>query len=128
FSGGSYDYGRFLGAVSPRVGQGYLLTAFEWERDNGPWVSPNGKDKFNGVARYSRGNARKGFSVSYIGFRNHWHSTDQIPQRAVDSGQISRFGFIEETDGGETYRYAGVVDWQRSGPNDSTRVTGFVQR
>ena len=58
FSGGSFDYGRFLGAVSPRVGRGNLLTAFEWERDNGPWVSPNGKDKFNGVVRYSQGNAR----------------------------------------------------------------------
>ena len=127
-SGGSFDYGRILGAVSPRVGRGNLLTAFEWERDNGPWVSPNGKDKFNGVLRYSEGNARNGLSVSYIGFRNHWHSTDQIPQRAVDSGEIDRFGFIEETDGGETYRHAGVVDWQYSGPDASTRLTGYVQR
>jgi hypothetical protein len=128
FSGGSFDYGRFLGAVSPRVGRGNLLTAFEWERDNGPWVSPNGKDKFNGVVRYSEGNARNGLSLSYIGFRNHWHSTDQIPQRAVDGGLISRFGFIEESDGGETYRHAGIVDWQYSGTDVSTRVTGYVQR
>ena len=32
-----------------RSGAGNLLAAFEWERDNGPWVSPNNKDKFNGV-------------------------------------------------------------------------------
>src|SRR5688572_7660127 len=127
-TGGSFGYGRFLGAASPRVGAGNLLTAFEWERDNGPWVSPNNKDKFNGVIRYSQGDARNGLSLTYIGFRNHWHSTDQIPQRAVDSGQISRFGFIEESDGGETYRYSGVFDWQRSGANDSTRLTGFAQR
>jgi hypothetical protein len=127
-TGGSFDYGRFLAAASPRVGQGHLLTAFEWERDNGPWVSPNGKDKFNGVVRYSRGDARNGFSLSYIGFRNHWHSTDQIPQRAVDSGLITRFGFIEETDGGETYRHALVGDWQRSGSSDSTRLTTYLQR
>jgi hypothetical protein len=128
FSGGSFDYGRFLGAASPRVGPGNLLAAFEWERDNGPWVSPNGKDKFNGVLRYSQGNSRNGLSISYIGFDNHWHSTDQIPQRAVDSGEISRFGFIEETDGGETYRHAGIVDWQTSSPDASTRLTGYVQR
>jgi hypothetical protein len=127
-TGGSFGYGRFLGAVSPRVGAGNVLAAFEWERDNGPWVSPNGKDKFNGVVRYSTGNARSGMSLSYIGFQNHWHSTDQIPQRAIDSGQISRFGFIEETDGGETYRHAGIFDWQRSGTDDSTRVTGYLQR
>jgi hypothetical protein len=127
-TGGSFGYGRFLGAASPKVGKGNLLAAFEWERDNGPWVSPNNKDKFNGVLRYSQGDARNGLSLTFLGFRNHWHSTDQIPQRAIDAGLISRFGFIEETDGGETYRNVGVVDWQRSGQNGSTRVTGFVQR
>jgi hypothetical protein len=127
-AGGSFDYGRFLGAVSPRVGRGNLLAAFEFERDNGPWVSPNGKDKYNTVFRYSQGNARNGLSATFMSFSNHWHSTDQIPQRAVDSGLIDRFGFIEETDGGETFRYSGVFDWQRSGTNDSTRLTGYLQR
>ena len=127
-TGGSFGYGRFLGAASPKVGKGNLLTAFEWERDNGPWESPNNKDKFNGVVRYSQGNARNGLSFTFLGFRNHWHSTDQIPQRAVDSGEISRFGFIEDTDGGETFRYAGAFDWQRSRNNDSTRLTAYVQR
>jgi hypothetical protein len=127
-TGGSFDYRRFLGAVSPRVAEGNLLTAFEYEQDNGPWVSPNGKDKYNGLVRYTRGDARNGVSVTFLGFRNHWHSTDQIPQRAVDAGLISRFGFVEETDGGETYRYGGVFDWQQSGTNDSTRVTGYLQR
>jgi hypothetical protein len=127
-TGGSYDYGRFLAAASPKVGKGNLLGAFEWERDNGPWVSPNNKDKFNGVLRYTQGDSRNGFSLTFLGFRNHWHSTDQIPQRAVDRGEIDRFGFIEETDGGETFRYAGVFDIQRSGINDSTRLTAYTQR
>jgi hypothetical protein len=89
---------------------------------------PNNKDKYNTVLRYSRGNTRNGLSLTFLGFSNHWHSTDQIPQRAVESGQISRFGFIEETDGGETFRYSGVFDWQRSGPRDSTRLTAYAQR
>jgi hypothetical protein len=127
-SGGSFGYGRFLGAASPRVGEGNLLVAMEWERDNGPWVSPNNKDKYNSVVRYSQGDARNGLSLTFMGFSNHWHSTDQIPQRAVDEGLISRFGFIEETDGGETFRYNGTFDWQKSGTNDSTRLTGYVQR
>ncbi|HET9359013.1 MAG TPA: TonB-dependent receptor, partial [Vicinamibacterales bacterium] len=127
-TGGSFDYGRVFGAASPRVGAGNLLLAFEWERDNGPWESPNNKDKYNGVVRYSQGDSRNGLSLTLLGYSNHWHSTDQIPQRAVDSGQISRFGFIEDSDGGETFRYAGVFDWQRSGARDSTRLTGFVQR
>ena len=127
-TGGSFGYGRFLGAASPRVGDGNLLVAAEWERDNGPWVSPNNKDKYNGVVRYSQGNARSGLSMTFLGFSNHWHSTDQIPLRAVESGAIDRFGFIEESDGGETYRYSGTVDWQTSSANDSTRITAYVQR
>jgi hypothetical protein len=127
-TGGSFGYGRLLGAASPQVGNGHLLGAFEWERDNGPWVSPNNKDKFNAVVRYSEGDQRNGLSFTFLGFRNHWHSTDQIPQRAVDDGLIDRFGFIEETDGGETFRNAGIVDWQRSAGNNSTRLTAYTQR
>ena len=128
FSGGSFNFWRFLGAVSPRVGPGNLLAAFEWSRDDGPWESPNEHDKYNGVLRYSQGDARDGFSLTFMGFSNHWHSTDQIPQRAIDSGQISRFGFIEGTDRGETYRYSLAGDWQRSGTNNSTRLTVYAMR
>jgi hypothetical protein len=127
-TGGSFGYGRVLAAASPRLGSGHLLGALEWERDNGPWVSPNNKDKFNTLLRYSQGDARTGLSITFLGYANHWNSTDQIPLRAVDAGLISRFGFIEETDGGETFRYAGVADWQHSSTNDSTRVTAYAQR
>jgi hypothetical protein len=127
-TGGSFDYWRFFAAVSPRVGRGNLMGAFEWETDNGPWVSPSDKRKYNGVLRYSQGDTRNGLSLTLLGYENNWHSTDQIPQRAVDSGAISRFGFIEDSDRGETYRYAGIFDWQRSGTKDSTRLTAFVQR
>jgi len=128
FTAGSFDYQRLLGAVSPQLGNGNLLAAFEFEKDAGPWVSPNNKNKYNALLRFSEGDARNGFSVTLMGFSNHWHSTDQIPQRAIDTGQISRFGFIEETDGGETDRYSGSFEWQRSGPNNSTHLTSYVQR
>jgi hypothetical protein len=125
---GSFDYRRFLGMASPEFGAGNLLIAFEYEQDAGPWVSPNNKDKYNGVVRYSQGDQQNGLSLTYMGFSNHWHSTDQIPRRAVDSGEISRFGFIEETDGGETYRHSAALDWQRSNVNQSMRLTAYSQR
>jgi hypothetical protein len=125
---GSFGYRRFLGMASPKLGAGNLLMAFEFEQDAGPWISPNNKDKYNGVLRYSQGDQQNGLSITYMGFSNHWHSTDQIPQRAVDSGAISRFGFIEESDGGETYRHSAALDWQRSGVNESMRLTAYTQR
>ena len=32
------------------------------------------------------------FSVLGMAYRNRWNATDQIPQRAVDGGQVARFG------------------------------------
>ena len=46
-----------------------------------------------------------------------WNSTDQVPQRAIDDGLIGRFGALDPTDGGDTYRYSGSVEWQRSRSN-----------
>jgi outer membrane receptor protein involved in Fe transport len=80
------------------------------------------------VLRYSEGNSRDGLSVTFLGFHNKWHSTDQIPLRAVEEGIIGRFGTIEPNDGGDTFRYAGIFDWQESSTNASTRITGYVQR
>jgi hypothetical protein len=128
FSGGSDSYLRLLGAASPRLGPGHLLGAFEFVQEEGPWASPNDQDKYNGLLRYSQGDSRNGFSLTAMGYTNHWHSTDQVPQRAISSGMIDRFGFIEESDGGETFRYTVSGDWQRSTTDASTRVTGYVLR
>lgn len=60
-----------------------------------------------------------------MGYWAKWNSTDQVPARAIESGLISRFGAIDNTDGGDTYRYSGSVEWQRSASNTSTKVTAF---
>jgi outer membrane receptor protein involved in Fe transport len=45
------------------------------------------------------------------GYDGEWRSTDQIPLRAVQSGEIDRFGFVDPTDGGESHRYSLAADW-----------------
>jgi hypothetical protein len=85
FSAASFNYRRIFLAASPRLGPGNLLVAYEFVQDDGPWDSPNDHDNHNGVLRYSQGDARNGFSLTFMGFSNHWHSTDQIPQRSIDS-------------------------------------------
>src|SRR5688572_14779430 len=46
-SAGSDGWGRFLGAASPRVKGGALLTALEVNRNDGPWVRPDDYRKIN---------------------------------------------------------------------------------
>lgn len=103
---GEHAYKRALLAGSPNVGGGTLLYGIELLGQDGPWENPENFKKFNSALRYSRGDKEDGFSITAMAYKAEWDSTDQIPQRAVDSGQIGRFGAIDPSDGGETSRYS----------------------
>ena len=101
---GSFGYGRLLVADSKAVGKGHLLAAIEGFQSDGPWKLPEDTRKLNGMLRLSQGDATRGYSITAMGYDSRWRSTDQIPTRAVTSGQISRFGFIDSSDGGDSER------------------------
>src|SRR5262245_8924941 len=123
--GGDEGFGRVLVAASPSLRTGRLLTALEVQQNDGPWVNPDNYRKVNAVVRYSRGDTVNGLSVTGMAYRGKWKATDQVPQRAIDSGLIDRFGALDTTDGGESYRYSGTVEWQRTRGNASTKVTAY---
>ena len=123
---GGYGYRRALFAASPRLGSGHLLAAFELGHNDGPWVRPDDFRKINGVLRYSRGTAQGGLSLAAMVYDAEWDSTDQVPVRAIESGQISRFGYIDPTDGGRSHRHSLCAAWQRGSARSLTRVEGFV--
>jgi len=123
--GGSDQYLRGLFMGSPKVGEGNLLYAIEGVYNNGPWVEPDNYRKYNGVLRYSVGDAQNGFSFTGMGYSASWNSTDQIPQRAVNDGEIPRFGTIDPTDGGQTHRYSLSAEYQSSGASSTTRAVAY---
>ena len=124
--GGDEGFGRALVAASPRAGAtGRILAAFEAEHNDGPWLRPDDYRKVNGVLRYSRGDAVNGFSLTGMGYRARWNSTDQIAARAIDEGLIDRFGSLDTTDGGDTSRYSGSVEWQRSQGNAAAKIVAY---
>jgi outer membrane receptor protein involved in Fe transport len=103
---GSFGYRRLFGMGSERIGEGTLLVAGEVGTYNGPWVNPDDLHKLNGLMRYTQGTATDGLSVTGMAYSNKWNSTDQVPQRAIASMQIPRFGTEDPTDGGNTNRFA----------------------
>ena len=123
--GGNDAFGRVLVAAAPTVRGGALLAALELERSDGPWEQPDGLRKFNGLIRYTRGDARNGLSATLMGYRGTWNSTDQIPARAVADGRIGRFGLVDSTDGGQSSRYSASLEWQRSSGNASTTLSAY---
>ncbi len=122
---GQDGFFRTLVAASPRLGRGTLLAAFEGGRNDGPWVIPDDYERLNGIVRYTQGDTVNGFSLTGMGYRATWDSTDQIPKRAVDQGLVDRFGALDTTDGGDSYRYSGSFDWQQTRGNAATRVTAY---
>ena len=101
---GQHGYVRAVVADSLDAGPGTLLYGLEVARNNGPWDVPERVRKVSGVLRYSQGTPDDGFSVTAMAYKNRWNATDQVPLRAVESGQIGRFGSLAPSDGGDTSR------------------------
>ena len=101
---GADGYRRALLADSVPAASGELLYALEAAHNDGPWDHPERFRRLNGVLRYSFGNDDRRSSLTAMAYSARWNATDQVPQRAVDSGLIGRFGAIDPSDHGTTAR------------------------
>ncbi|MEO0731483.1 MAG: TonB-dependent receptor [Bacteroidota bacterium] len=83
---------------SAYVASEYLLT-------DGPFEASQEFSRLNLMGKYTRQlkNGTK-FSLLASHFTSEWDASGQIPQRAVDQGLITRFGAIDDTEGGNTSR------------------------
>jgi hypothetical protein len=127
-SAGHDKWGRVLAAASPSVAGGSLLAALELNHSDGPWERPDDYQKTNAILRFSRGDARNGFSVTGTGYWADWDSTDQVPARAIADGRITRFGLVDPSDRGYSSRATLVTEVQRSFAASSLRGSAYVMR
>lgn len=125
---GQNGYGRALLAGSPALGDGNLLYALELFHNDGPWEVPEDYRKVNAVLRYSQGTRENGFAVTGMAYRGKWTSTDQIAQRAIDSGLVGRYGTLDDSTGGETSRYSLSAEWARRGENSQSTASAWWLR
>lgn len=125
---GEDAYARTVLAGSPQALGGSLLYALELMKNDGPWTRPDGYRKVNAVLRYSRGYSNNGWTVTAMHYRGHWNSTDQIPLRAVQSGQLNRFDAIDPGDGGEAQRSSISGSWRRTTGDSASALSAYVIR
>jgi outer membrane receptor protein involved in Fe transport len=123
---GSFGYRRGFGVTSTRLGEGTLLVAGEAQTYNGPWDNPDALRKLNGVMRYSQGTASDGFSLTAMAYANTWNSTDQVPSRAIASGQIGRYGALDPSDGGNASRFSLSGNWAQSDEAGASKANFYV--
>ena len=123
---GSFGYVRGFGVTSTKVGAGTLLVAGEAATYNGPWDNPDNLRKLNGVMRYSQGTAQDGVSLTGMAYANQWNSTDQIPSRAIASGEIGLYGAFDPSDGGNANRFSLSGRWARTDEGGSSKANFYV--
>ncbi|WP_210464819.1 TonB-dependent receptor [Rufibacter roseolus] len=120
---GRFDTYRAVGMVNllgpaarSRQQNAYLAT--EYLFSNGYFDSPQGLNRFNALGRFQGlfGNNML-LQASLAAFRSNWDASGQIPERAVADGNISRFGAIDDTEGGYTSRYSANVSLDKTFEN-----------
>jgi outer membrane receptor protein involved in Fe transport len=123
---GANNFRRLLAAGSRTVQDQTWLGAVELEGNNGPWDTPERLRKANAVLRYSQGSQVRGFTITGMAYQSRWNSTDQIPERLVDSGELSRFGSMNTTDGGKTRRISLSGKWFDNSPEGQTQISAYA--
>lgn len=82
-----------------------LYIGSEYSATDGYFESPQDFHRLNLMAKYSLwvGNQSQ-LSVTGSFFDSKWYASGQVPDRAIRSGMISRFGAIDDNEGGNTGR------------------------
>lgn len=123
---GDYGYYNGLVAASPHVADGSLLLGLQGTLYRGPFGLDEDEKKLAAIARYNRGDSKEGFTASLALYGINYVAPDQIPLRAVQSGQISRLGFIDPTDGGAVRRYSLNTEWRGLSDRGNWRVQTYA--
>ncbi len=82
-----------------------VYVASEYYKSDGYFDSPQNFDRFNAMVKFSvLKNSDTKLNVILSTFKSKWNASGQIPERAVKDGSISKFGSIDNTEGGNTSR------------------------
>lgn len=117
--GGQFNWWRYVMADSPQVGPGILLYAFDARFNDGPYTVPENLRRWTGIIKYTVADDQGGLSLSFLGYNSYWNENYLIPNRAVVSGLISRFGSLDPSDFGNTNRYTGNLQFWEKWDDDS---------
>lgn len=82
-----------------------FYVASEYFKSDSYFDAPQDFHRFNMMVKYSAwfGNQSQ-LTVSASTFDSKWDASGQVPERAVQTGNISRFGSIDNSEGGNTSR------------------------
>ncbi|MFZ6774780.1 TonB-dependent receptor [Undibacterium sp. SXout7W] len=123
---GEHSYRRILAAGSTEVNGIQFLTGVEIAGNNGPWEQAEQLKKQNALFRISSGTTSNGYALTGMVYSADWLASEHVPERAIDSGEIGRYGTLSKNDGGKAHRYSLSADWAASQEATSTRANIYA--
>lgn len=95
--------------------------AGEFYYTDGATINKQNFNRFNFFGKYNLAiNDHTQLTASASAFKSKWDASGQVPERAVESGLIDRFGSIDPSEGGHTERYSANALLSRSFNNGTT--------
>ncbi len=121
---GTEQYRRLVAAGSADIASGKTVSAVEILKDDGPWVNSGNVDKLNINSKYSVNLDGMEVTALLLAYSNKWHANDQLPKKLVEDGILSRFGSLDSTLEGESYRYSVLFN----GRSENLDFSAFASR
>lgn len=112
---GSFNAFRTLGMFNlMNTERQSAYIASDIQMTDGPFESSQNFRRINLMAKYTNRLANDDIiTVSASRFSSEWDASGQIPVRLVENGAISRFGAVDDTEGGTTGRTNLKVDYTK---------------
>lgn len=108
--------------------QGAYL-AGQFYRTDGPFDAPQDFGRFNLFGKFHTHLMEDTrLAVTASGFSSAWDASGQVPQRAVESGLIGRFGAIDDLEGGTTGRQDLNLRYESGTGTDRFVLQGYFTR
>ena len=88
------------------IGGKNAYVAMEYFMTDGPFDNPQNLNRLNLFAKFNQVvDENNMYSVTASLFNSKWDQSGQIPKSLVDNGQISRWGSLDPSEGGNTQRF-----------------------
>ena len=127
-AGGLFGSYRALAIAAPgEVGGFTPLAAAELYQFDGPFENQEGYQRYSTWGKLSHAVGDTGtLSLAATSYRGKWNASGQLPLRAIEAGQLDRFGAIDPSDGGDSERHSLYARYRGKPTDNSTlEVLGY---
>ncbi len=121
---------RIVGMASPEIRDNEgdkSLIAVQLGDTDGPFVNPQNFQQGNALIKWQGHVGRGDLKLETSWYDGKWNASGQVPQSAVSSGLIDRFGSLDPSEGGDTSRTSAQIGYAVHDDHDNIwRASAFI--